>query len=471
MRHRVPEKLKMRTLFTRRSIRAVLLWSLVETVVIAQQPSSPPAPKPAPVTPASIAARLPAAMRAKATTLLKSTDVAERVRLVTELAREEVARAFLLAQLPVDRDVLVRRAIVDRLGRIDDARVRTMLERRVIEEPDALVAVLALERLRQQRMGALRTLLVKRLALMTGTDDAATVDRLAREEERWISLERGTMLPAFLREPPPLFTLAPAARPVRVLAFGDYGTGSDMQKAVSAAMRAYHGRHPFDFGITLGDNFYSVGMLSTSDPRWKTQWSELYDAMGIKLYATLGNHDWGHPDSPAAEILYSNLSPSWRMPAPYYTFAAGAAQFFALDTNEVSEAQIRWLKDALDRSVARWKIVYGHHVLYSAGQHDDNPKLIAQLMPILRGRADVYICGHEHDLQHLGPDEGIHFFVSGGAGAALRPVGTDPRQVWGLSAPGFAVLDIAPEAVSVKFIGTAQQVLYEYRLQPKSQTP
>jgi tartrate-resistant acid phosphatase type 5 len=456
-----------------RTLSALVLSTLLAAgSAMAQQTApKPPAAKPAPASPVTLAMRLPASVRAKASALLKSKDVTLRVRLATELARDEpAARAFLLAQLPIDRDVLVRRAIVDRLGRVDDPRVRTMLEQRVIAEPDVVVAMLALERLRQQRIGGVRALLTKRLELARRKGDAAALDRLADEDERWISLERGTMLPSFLREPPPLFALAPSDCPVRVLAFGDYGTGSDQQRTVAAAMRTYHGKAPFDFGITLGDNFYSIGMMSPADPRWKTWWDELYDPMGIRIYATLGNHDWGHADSPAAEILYSNQSPSWRMPSSYYTFTAGPAQFFALDTNEISEAQLRWLKDALDRSTARWKIVYGHHVMYSAGVHDDNPRLIAQLMPILRGRADAYICGHEHDLQHLGPDEGVHFFVSGGAGAGLRPMGTDPRQVWGLSAPGFAVLDIAPDAVTVKFIGAAQQILYEYRLQPRAQT-
>lgn len=455
----------------------VLVAVFAAVAVAAEQPASKPAPQAAtrralPPTPAALAARLPPRVRSKATALLKSGDVAERVRLATELSRDEPsARAFLLAQLAVERDVLVRRAIVDRLGRVDDARVRAALEKRVLVEPEVTVALLALERLRQQRMSGVRALLSKRLDQARVAGDRAALDRLAREDERWIALERGTMLPAFLREPPPPFTLAPSDRAVRVLAFGDYGTGSEQQKTVAAAMRKYHATTPFDFGVTLGDNFYNVGMTSPGDPRWKTWWDELYDPLGIRIYATLGNHDWGSADSPAAEILYSTLSPSWRMPANYYTFTAGPAQFFALDTNEISEAQMRWLKDALDRSVARWKIVYGHHVIYSAGTHDDSPRLIEQLLPVLRGRADIYICGHEHDLQHLAPDEGVHFFVSGGAGAGLRPVGTDPRQVWGLSAPGFAVLEVAPEAVTVRFVGTELQTLYEYRLQPRPQTP
>src|SRR5579872_5773182 len=115
----------------------------------------------------------------------------------------------------------------------------------------------------------------------------------------------GEILPGFLRKPPPPFTLKPSTDSIRVLAFGDFGFGNDAQKQTAAAMVAYHKAHPFDFGLTLGDNFYRFGMDSPQDPRWQTQFEQLYGPMHIPIYATLGNHDYGQADSPAAEILYS----------------------------------------------------------------------------------------------------------------------------------------------------------------------
>ena len=184
-------------------------------------------------------------------------------------------------------------------------------------------------------------------------------------------------------------------------------------------MAEWHRKTPFDFAITLGDNFYSAGMSSPTDPRWKILWDELYDPLGIKFYATLGNHDWVMSDSPAAEILYSDRSPSWRMPSPYYTFTAGPVQFFALDTNEVSDAQLAWFDGELKKSTSKWKIVYAHHPIYSDGEHGDNPVLAQKLLPLLRSRVDVYLAGHDHILNHVKPEGGVEFFVSGGAGAGL----------------------------------------------------
>jgi hypothetical protein len=233
---------------------------------------------------------------------------------------------------------------------------------------------------------------------------------------------------------------------------------------VAAAMLQAHRQSPFDFGLTLGDNFYPDGMESPTDDRWKTLWSELYEPLGLKFYATLGNHDWHHSDSPAAEILYSQQSQSWRMPAPYYTFTAGPVQFFALDTNEISEAQLLWLRAALGESRARWKVVYGHHPIYSAGQHEDNPKQIERLLPELKGRADVFLAGHDHDLQHLKPEGGIHFFVNGGGGARIRRIEPNTRSLFAHSANGFAMIEADARTLAVKFIGTDLKTLYEYTL-------
>ena len=145
--------------------------------------------------------------------------------------------------------------------------------------------------------------------------------------------------------------MKPADAPVRVLAFGDFGNGSPEQKARGVDHRRLPCRQRFDLAVTLGDNFYSVGMESPSDPRWRTWFEDLYAPLGITFYPALGNHDWGHPDSPAAEVLYSGKTPTWRMPAAYYTFTAGPVQFFAIDTQSVAVAQQQ--RDWLDREIAR----------------------------------------------------------------------------------------------------------------------
>ena len=66
-------------------------------------------------------------------------------------------------------------------------------------------------------------------------------------------------------------------------------------------------------------------------------------------------------------------------------------------------------------------MVYGHHPIYSDGKYGDDPALRDSLMPILRGRANLYISGHEHSLQHLTAEDGVHFVIAGGGGAGTYP--------------------------------------------------
>jgi tartrate-resistant acid phosphatase type 5 len=407
-------------------------------------------------------------LRDKAQTLLTETDETKRVRLATELSRQPLATLdFLLALLSTEPSVRVRYAIVDNLGRNNSTRVKEMLERFAISDMDANVSRIALERLRLLRNLEMRDLLAKRIASAKEKNDEAGLRILAQEHERWISLVRGTMLPAFLRKSPEKFSVKAEDKAIRVLAFGDFGTGSAAQKKTAAAMLEFHRKTPFDFGITLGDNFYDSGMTSPADARWKTWWEDMYSALGVKFYASLGNHDWVNADSPAAEILYSEKSASWKMPAPYYTFTAGSVQFFALDTNEMSEAQLLWLKEELDKSKAHWKIVYGHHPIYSDGDHGDSLVLKARLLPLLKDKVDMYLVGHDHVVNHIKPENGIQFFVSGGAGAGLYKVTPKERTLFAQSINAFAVIEADAREIKFRFIDADNKPIYECLIDKK----
>jgi hypothetical protein len=409
---------------------------------------------------------LPADLRDAGTAIL-AAGPAERGKLAAKLGEQEPDRsaAFLAALLEHDDSAKVRAQIVSGLGGHQNPEMRRVLERTAASDADAGVSVLALEKLRERDAADLQAILKERLERAKREGDTAGAARLSQEDERWISLVHGTMLPSFLRRPPEPFAVPTAGRGVRVVAFGDFGDGSPSQRATAAAIRAEHVRRPFDFGLTLGDNMYEEGAESPADPRWKTQWEELYGPLGLRFYATLGNHDWKLADSPAAEILYSLKSASWNLPSPYYAFRAGNVQFFAVDTNDVSAAQLAWLDGELSKSNAVWKLVYGHHPIYSAGQHGDTVRLVEALLPVLRGRADLYFCGHDHDMQHLRPDGGVHFFVAGSGGAHQRPMHPHPRTIFAKTDQhGFATIEADSTSLTVRFIADDGSELYSYTL-------
>jgi tartrate-resistant acid phosphatase type 5 len=337
------------------------------------------------------------------------------------------------------------------------------LARVVRGDPSDDVALAAAYILRRMTMTNVVGMLDGRLA--SGTRDPAARDRMLREIERHQVFAAGQSLPHFLREAPPPFTVKGAERRnVRVLAFGDFGDGSERQTRMAEAMNRFHAKTPFDFAVTLGDNFYPGGMTGPTDPRWERHFERLYGPMRIRFYPSLGNHDWVLADSPVAEILYSTQSRSWQMPADRYTFIAGPVQFFALDTNLVTRAQLEWLDRELGRSRAQWKIVYGHHPIYSYGWHGDSTTLRDALMPLLRKRANVYLCGHEHDLQHIAPEDGVHFVLAGGGGAAPRPIKPGPRSLYAGSKNGFAVIEATRSTLTVSLVDEGNQTLHKFAL-------
>ena len=379
-----------------------------------------------------------------------------------KLKRADAAIACeLLEQADKDPDPRIRRVILDRLGRLRLPGVRESLERHATGDPDASVALVALERLRILQVQDLGQLFEKRLALARSQKDEKALDTLTATHQRWVTLARGATLPAFLQQAPPVFEAIPSKPAVRVIAIGDFGREGPNQSNVAAAVAAYHRRKTVDLGLTLGDNFEPDGVTSPADQRWKGGWAQIYDPPAIPFFAVTGNHDWGFSDSPAAEILYSRQSPSWRMPALYYSFTAGSAQFFALATQAWSETQLKWLEQELERSTARWKIVYGHHPIYSYGVHGDTPELKQGLLPVLKNRAQIYLVGHDHLVQHLKPEGGVHFFVAPAAGQDARPVKTGPLTLFADSFYGFTVFDIDERQLKVSFVDTEGTVRYE----------
>ena len=84
-------------------------------------------------------------------------------------------------------------------------------------------------------------------------------------------------------------------------------------------------------------------------------------------------------------------------------------------------------------------------IRFLGGAYEDRPDLIEKLLPILRNRADVYLCGHDHNLQALRPEGNLHFYIAGGGGAGLYELRPYERSLFATSMNGFAVLDADPQ--------------------------
>jgi hypothetical protein len=431
----------------------------------------------------ALLATLPPELREAGAAVLREKDDDAKARLVRKLIEEANAPSGGSLVPPKAREFLV--ALVDAkqcprkssqcinlftaaLKEHPDPALRVALERWVSSHPDPEVAVTALNALLDVNGFELSGLLQERVDLARASGAEAALRTLGRAQERlgWSKWGLAT-LPSFFWDAPPVFSVAPASSPIRVLAFSDFGEGPDEQKGAADAMLKLHRAHPFDFGLTLGDNYQDDGAHSPTDARWQEYWERWYPQLGIPFFVTLGNHDWRSPDGPAAEILYSQKSPEWRLPAPYYTFTAGPVQFFAVNTVLMSEAQLLWLRDELKKSTAKWKVVYGHYHVYSAVR-GDNEDLIERLLPILEeNHADLYLCGHEHLFQHLKRAGSVHYFVNGaagGGGRSIRKPGYEGLLFSAAEKQGFTVLEADGTSLTVRFIGEDGGQLYDYTL-------
>jgi tartrate-resistant acid phosphatase type 5 len=112
--------------------------------------------------------------------------------------------------------------------------------------------------------------------------------------------------------------------------------------------------------------------------------------------------------------------------------------------------------------------VYAHHAIFSDGYHGDNATLIDQLLPVLRNRIDLYLSGHEHDMQHLRPVDGVTFVTSGGGGSDLRPPRPTSRSFFAKAAFGFTILEASPTELNVRFVGADSKVMHQFTLQKAS---
>lgn len=269
--------------------------------------------------------------------------------------------------------------------------------------------------------------------------------------------------------PIPPFTIPPAQPGetyLRCVVFGDMGTGHDDQRVVAAAMAARAKADGVDFLLTTGDNFYPNGVESVEDPQWTTKLEDIYadPALDVPVYPTLGNHD--HHGSTKAQVDYSVRNPNWRMPAAYYTFTKTLAddvtvQFFAIDTTPIimplmpQEAQVDWLDEELGKSTARWKIVFGHHPVYSHGLHGDSAGMKKHVEPLLIKHAvDLYLCGHDHTLELLKPVQGVHYVVSGAGGGPDKAYGVQwtDESIYAATLGGFVALRIGANELVIEFV-------------------
>ncbi len=279
-----------------------------------------------------------------------------------------------------------------------------------------------------------------------------------------------------------------AARSERALSFlvvGDWGRDGEFhQRDVAEQMgRAANETHAA-FVVSTGDNFYNNGVTSVTASQWQTSFENIYTVASLQVpwYVVLGNHDYR--GGPSAEVDYTRVSKRWRMPARYFSQrfplpGGGSAEFFFLDTQpfiegyrrdshyadvaqQSKQAQLIWLESGLARSNADWKIVVGHHPLFSKGRHGNTPELIRDVQPLLeRYGVQIYLNGHDHDMQRIVVN-GVNY-VTSGAGSQTRPSGRGPDTQFSLgSTSGFLAVALTRAQFAGRFVDWTGKEAYAF---------
>jgi acid phosphatase len=282
--------------------------------------------------------------------------------------------------------------------------------------------------------------------------------------------------------------LVPAEAATAALPFvliGDWGRlGKYNQTDVAMQMGKTAAAIHSQFTISLGDNFYENGVASTDDPQWQSSFETIYTASSLQSpwKIILGNHDYR--GSVQAQLDYAKMSRRWQLPARYYaesyTLPGGAvADIFYLDTSpfikkyigskvdiagQDTDAQLAWLDAGLANSKAAWKIVIGHHPIYTAlsdadGADHDQPDMIARVNPILlKHQVPIYICGHDHCFQVAKVDGITH--VVNGAGSQIYAPGPAIRGGFVAGSHGFMAVHLSAEKLHFALIDMAGTTLY-----------
>jgi tartrate-resistant acid phosphatase type 5 len=273
------------------------------------------------------------------------------------------------------------------------------------------------------------------------------------------------------------------------IVMGDWGrNGGDHQRQVAEQMGQTASVARVNFVITTGDNFYPRGAVTTEDPLWKFSFEDIYtdSSLHVDWYPVLGNHDYA--SKPDAQVAYTILSRRWSMPARYYSKkininydSAKQILFAFIDTSPLvpqyytgigeavqsqdSTKQKQWLEKILSdtSSCIKWKIVVGHHPMYTGGSRTadhDTRAIRKSLEPILKKyKVDAYLAGHEHSLQYIGPVDGVHHFISGAASERTR-ARMLPISKFAASKYGFMLFSATHQDMVVQVIDHRGKILY-----------
>lgn len=280
---------------------------------------------------------------------------------------------------------------------------------------------------------------------------------------------------------------AAASSQINFLVLNDSGrNGYYEQKPIAEIMGRLAEEDDIEAVLALGDVHHFMGVASTSDPLWMTNYELIYShpELQIPWYPILGNHEYR--GNTQAVLDYSKVSRRWMMSRRYYSKVfeddGVSVRIVFIDTvplidkyrkdpedypsasDQNMERQLRWLDKELASASEQWVVVVGHHPIFAHTSKDESERtdLQQRLLPILkRHKVDMYICGHVHNFQHIRQEGSeIDFIVNSAASLSRPKVSKIEGTVFVSGEAGFSVLRCEKESLRLDMINGEGKQIY-----------
>lgn len=286
--------------------------------------------------------------------------------------------------------------------------------------------------------------------------------------------------------------------PAEFLMIGDWGRDPSrepvlhaQQRQVAAGMAKVAERTGGLVAVlALGDNQYD-GVPDPADGVFRTAFEEVYaaPALQVPFWVVLGNHEYS--GSVRGQLKYSAGkmgSGRWTQPARHWSrlvdLGGGAkAKFVFLDSSvfirkyreaegfsDIREqdpaAQLAWLERELAEPGMDWRIVVGHHPIWSNGFHGDSEDMARDVLPVLRRhKVPLYLSGHDHHPEIIDRGPGNPLQVVAGHASEVRGLKGDRGSLHQGQYLGFGSLTLdGARSATVRLHDETGAVRYEVKV-------
>jgi 3',5'-cyclic AMP phosphodiesterase CpdA len=267
--------------------------------------------------------------------------------------------------------------------------------------------------------------------------------------------------------------------------------GVSDQKTIAVLMGKEADFNKISFVAVAGDPIHDNGVKSITDPEWENKFENIYTASSLKeipWYVVPGNHEYH--GSVQALLDYSGISKRWKAPARYYSIEktvdgeGNKCLLVFIDTaplidkyrsdssysdagKQDLEKELKWIDSTLAFSKDRWKIVIGHHPVYAdtekgESERTDMQKRVGTILE--KRKADVYICGHIHNFQHIKPEGNSVNYIVNSSASASRKVNKIEGTLFCNPDPGFTACSVTKENFTFLFITSKGEAVYNYSI-------